>query len=320
MKRWIAILLATAGIALSVNCWAWPDKPIKLIVPAPAGGSMDVVARLLAQQLSADTKQTVIVDNRAGAGGSIGIQALLQAPADGYTLMVTSNNVLVEIPHVMKTPYDPLKDVKPIATFARSGLVLVSAPTPGVNDFSGLLAHLKTRQGKGSFASYSTGTSSHYAGLILNHKVGLDMQHVPFAGSPPALLQVMGGQIDMMFDGIATSLPQIRAGKLKVYGFTGKTRSTYLPDVPTMTELGHPEINAVGWLGVIAASALPEDLTSKIGAAVRKVATTAAFNDALKGVGLTPDSQLSSAQLRDELVEESGRNAAVVKQFNVKLN
>jgi len=320
MKRWIATLLATAGIAFSASGWAWPDKPIKLIVPAPAGGSMDVVARLLAQQLQTDLKQTVIVDNRAGAGGSIGIQALLQAPADGYTLMVTSNNVLVEIPHVMKTPYDPLKDVKPIATFARSGLVLVSAPVPGVNDFKGLLAHLKSRQGKASFGSYSTGTASHYAGLILNHKAGLDLQHVPFAGSPPALLQVMGGQIEMMFDGIATSLPQIRAGKLKAYGYTGKTRSSYLPDVPTMAELGYPEIDTVGWLGVIAPSALSDDLTSKISAAVRKVATVAAFNDSLKSVGLTPDAAPSSAQLRDELLEVSARNAAVVKQFNVKLN
>ena len=320
MKPWIKTLLAAAGVTLAATCWAWPDKPIRLIVPAPAGGSMDVVARLLAQQLSADLKQAVIVDNKAGAGGSIGIQALLQAPADGHTLMVTSNNVLVEIPHVMKTPYDPLKDVKPIATFARSGLVLVSAPTAGVADFKGLLAQLKTRQGKGSFASYSAGTSSHYAGLILNHKAGLDLTHVPFAGSPPALLQVMGGQIDMMFDGIATSLPQIRGGKLKVYGFTGKTRSPYLPDVPTMAELGYPEINAVGWLGVIASSALPEELGNQIGAAVRKVATVAAFNDSLKAVGLTPDAQLSSAQLRDELAEVSAGNAAVVKQFNVKLN
>ncbi len=320
MKRCIAILLATAGIALSASAWAWTDKPVKLIVPAPAGGSMDVVARLLAQQLSADIKQPVIIDNKAGAGGSIGIQALLQAPADGLTLMVTSNNVLVEIPHVMKTPYDPLKDVKPIATFARSGLVLVSAPVPGVNDFKGLLAHLKTRQGKASFASYSAGTASHYAGLIMNQKAGLDMQHVPFAGSPPALVQVMGGQIDMMFDGIATSLPQIKAGKLKVYAFTGKTHSPYLPDVPTMTELGYPEINTVGWLGVIAASSLSEDLTNKIGAAVRKVATVPAFNESLKGAGFTPDAQPSSAQLSEELREVSARNAAVVKQFNIKLN
>ena len=320
MKRWIQRLLAATGIAMAANGWAWTDKPVKLIVPAPAGGSMDVVARLLAQQLSIDIKQPVIIENKAGAGGSIGIQALLQAPADGQTLMVTSNNVLVEIPHVMKTPYDPLKDVKPIATFARSGLVLVSAPVPGVNDFKGLLAHLKGRQGKASFASYSAGTASQYAGLILNHKAGLDMQHVPFAGSPPALVQVMGGQIDIMFDGIATSLPQIKAGKLKVYAFTGKTRSQYLPDVPTMTELGYPEIDVVGWLGVIAASGLSDDLSNKIGAAVRKVATVQAINDSLRSAGLTPDAAPTSAQLSEELKEVSGRNAAVVKQFNVRLN
>ena len=321
MKPSIKTLLAVAGLALSFAAGAaWPDKPVKLIVPAPPGGSMDVVARLLSQHLSAELKQTVIVDNRPGAGGAIGIQAMLQAPADGYTLMVTSNNVLVEIPHVMKTPYDPLKDVKPISTFARSGLVLVSAPVAGVNDFNGLMARLKTRQGKGSFASYSTGTSSHYAGLILNQKAALDLQHVPFAGSPPALLQVMGGQIDLMFDGVATALPQIRAGKLKPYGFTGKSRSQYLPDVPTMAELGYPEIQAVGWLGVIASSALPEELTAQIGAVVRRVAAIPAFNESLKGVGLTPDAQLSSAQLRQELAEESARNAGTVRQFNIKLD
>lgn len=320
MKRWIATLLATAGIAMTANSWAWTDKPVKLIVPAPAGGSIDIVARLLAQHLSADIKQTVIVDNRAGAGGSIAIQAMLQAPADGQTLMITASNVLLEIPHVMKTPYDPLKDVKPISTFARSGLVLVSAPQPGVNDFKGFLAHLKSRQGKASFATYSAGTVSHYAGLILNHKAGLDMQHVPFAGSPPALVQVMGGQIDMMFDGIATSLPFIKSGKLKVYAFSGKSRSPYLPDVPTTAELGYPEINAEGWFGIIVASSLPEELTGKINAAVRRVAAVAAFNDSLKSVGLAPDATLSSAQLREEMLEVSARNAAVVKQFNIKLN
>lgn len=320
MKRWITLLLAWAGLTFSMSVFAWPEKPVKLVVPAPAGGSMDVVARLLAQHLSADLKQSVIVENRAGAGGAIGIQAMLQAPADGYTLMVTSNNVLVEIPHVMKVPYDPLKDVKPIATFARSGLLLVSAPIPDVNDFNGLVSRLKARQGKGSFASYSTGTASHYAGLILNQKLGMDLQHVPFPGSPPALLQVMGGQIDIMFDGIATSLPQIRSGKLKAYGFTGPSRSPYLPDVPTMAELGYPEINTVGWLGVIARGNLPEDLTQKISVAVRKVSTVPAFNESLKSVGLTPDSQLSSAQLSEELVQQSARNAAVVKQFSIKLD
>jgi len=125
---------------------------------------------------------------------------------------------------------------------------------PGVDDLKGLLGLLKSRQGKASFASYSAGTSSHYAGLILNQKTGLDLQHVPFPGSSPALTQVMGGQIEMMFDGIATSLPFIKAGKLKVYGFTGKRRSPYLPDVPTLTELGYPDIQFMGWLGVIATS------------------------------------------------------------------
>jgi len=320
MKRWITTLLVTAAIAATTGSWAWTDRPVKLIVPAPAGGSSDVVARLLAQQLSADIKQPVIVDNKAGAGGVIGIQALLQAPPDGQTLMVTPSNVLAEIPHVMKTPYDPLKDVRPVAALARSGLVLVSAPMPGINDFKSLLGVLKSRQGKASFASYSAGTLSHYAGLILGQKAGLDLQHVPFPGSPPALTQVMGGQIDVMFDGIATSLPFIKTGKLTAYGFTGKQRSSYLPDVPTMTELGYPDIQFTGWVGVIASSALPSDLGNKINAAVRKAASSAAFKERLQALGLEPDVNVSSAQLSEELKEASNRNAAVVKQFNIKLN
>ena len=187
-------------------------------------------------------------------------------------------------------------------------------------DFKGLLELLKTRQGKASFASYSAGTSSHYAGLILNQKTGLDLQHVPFPGSTPALTQVMGGQIEVMFDGIATSLPFIKAGKLKVYGFTGKRRSPYLPDVPTMTELGYPDIQFMGWLGVIASSELPNDVSNKINAAVRKAASTAAFKERLQAIRLEPDINFSSAQLSEELKEVSDRNAAVVKRFNVKLN
>ena len=320
MKRWIATLLATAGIAMTANSWAWTDKPVKLIVPAPAGGSADVVARLLAQQLSADIKQPVIVENRAGAGGAIAIQALLQAPADGQTLMVTANNVLAEIPHVMKTPYDPLKDVKPVATFARSGLVLVSAPMPGVDDLKGLLGLLKSRQGKASFASYSAGTSSHYAGLILNEKTGLDLQHVPFPGSSPALTQVMGGQIEVMFDGIATSLPFIKAGKLKVYGFTGKRRSPYLPDVPTMTELGYPDIQFMGWLGVIASQSPAQRPQHQDQRGRAQGGQHGRIQGAPAGHRAGAGHQLQQCAVERRTQEVSDRNAAVVKQFNVKLN
>ncbi len=314
------LIAVTAVFFLSVpGAYAWTDKPVKMLVPAPAGGTMDVVARVIAQQLSADIGQPVVVDNRPGAGGAIAVQALLQAPADGQTIMVTADNILTEIPHVMKMPYDPLRDIKPIATIARAGMVLVGAPNLPADNTKALVAYVKANPGKVSFASYSAGTTSHYAGMILNQKEGLDMQHVPFAGSPPALQQVMGGQIQVMFDGIVTSMPQIKAGKLKAYGVAGKTRSAHLSDVPTLTELGYPELNFGNWVGVIAATALPVDITAKINAAVIKAADAPAIKGRLNAAGFEPNTALTSAELSQGLKADFERNAALVKRFDIKL-
>jgi tripartite-type tricarboxylate transporter receptor subunit TctC len=314
------IVLALGFIAMSQTVWAWTDKPVKMLVPAPAGGTMDVVARVIAQQLSADIGQPVVVDNRPGAGGAIAVQAMLQAPPDGQTIMVTADNILTEIPHVMKMPYDPLKDIKPIATVARASMVLVGGPAVTGDTLKALVGYIKANPGKTSFASYSAGTTSHYAGMILNQREGLDMQHVPFAGSPPALVQVMGGQIQVMFDGIVTSMPQIKAGKLKAYGVAARTRSAHLPDVPTLTELGYPELNFGNWLGVIAPSALPADLTAKINAAVLKAADTPAIKGRLSAAGFEPNTPLTSAELSQGLQTDFARNAAIVKRFDIKLN
>ena len=248
-----SLLLAALAVITTPLAMAWTDKPVKMIVPAPAGGTMDVVARILADQMSADIGQPVIVDNKPGAGGAIAVQAMMAAPADGQTIMVTASNILTEIPHVMKTNFDPLKDVRPVATVARASMVLVAGPSVPAQDLKGLIAYAKANPGKLSFASYSAGTSSQYAGMIFNQKAGLDLQHVPFAGSPPALVQVMGGQIAVMFDGIVTSMPQIKGGKLKAFGVASKTRSAHLPDVPTLAEQGFPELDFSNWLGTVVA-------------------------------------------------------------------
>lgn len=311
--------LAAAMFAMSASAFAWGDKPVKIIVPAPAGGTMDVVARVIAQQLSVDIGQPVIIDNKPGAGGAIAVQAMLQAPADGLTIMVTADNILTEIPQVMKISYDPLKDIKPIATVARASMVMVGAPNLAADNIKALVAYVKANPGKISFASYSAGTTSHYAGMILNQKDGLDMQHIPFAGSPPALQQVMGGQIQVMFDGVVTSMPQIKAGKLKAYGVASKTRSAHLPDVPTLTELGYPELVFGNWLGVIASSALPADITAKINAAVIKAADAPAIKARLQAVGFEANTPLSSAELSQGLRADFERNAAIVKRFDIKM-
>ena len=254
---------------------AWTDKPVKMVVPAPAGGTMDVVARIVAEQLSADIGQPVIVDNKPGAGGGIGVQAMNASPADGNTIMMTASNVLTEIPNVMKTGFDPIKDVKPVTAIARSYLVLISAPSVPAKDVKGLVAWVKSNPGKTSFASYSAGTVSHYAGMIMNQKAGLDMQHVPFAGSPPALQQVMAGQIPVMFDGMATTKPLAAGGKVQVYGIASKARSPQMPNVPTMAEQGYPEMDYSNWIGVIVSSGVPAATVDKINAALVKAAGAA---------------------------------------------
>jgi tripartite-type tricarboxylate transporter receptor subunit TctC len=312
--------LCAACLALTLPAaMAWTDRPVKLIVPAPAGGTMDVVARIVANQLSTDIGQPVIVDNKPGAGGGIGVQALLQAPPDGNTLMMTASNVLTEIPHVMKMPFDPLKDVKPVTAIARAYMVLVGAPSLEAKDTKSLLAWVKANPGKISYASYSAGTASHYAGMILNQKAGLDMVHVPFPGSPPALQQVVGGQIPIMFDGMATSKPLIASGKLQAYGIASKSRSPQLPNVPTLAEQGFPELDYSNWVGVIASSQMNAPLTDKINAALIKAAGTAQVRDRLVAAGFDMEPLTPPAQLAASVRTDFDRNAATVKQFNIKL-
>jgi len=313
----LSAALALAALAALAQAQSWPDKPVKLIVPAPAGGTMDVIARILGEQLAADIGQPVIIDNKPGAGGAIGVQAMNAAPADGQTLMVMVSNILTEIPHVMKTSFDPLKDVKPVVAVARSGLVFVAAPNFPASDVKGVVAYVKANPGKVSYASYSAGTGSHYAGAIFNRKAGLDLTHVPFPGSPPALQNVMGGQIGLMFDGMVTSLPMIKAGKIKVLAVGTKTRSPYLPDVPTMAELGYPEIDIANWAGIVAPSAVSAEVVDKVSAAVQKAVSAPKVRERLQSLGFEVITPIGPAQLGPMVREEHARNAAIVKSFGI---
>ena len=312
--------LAALALFCTTAAMAWTDKPVRMIVPAPAGGSMDVVARILADQMAIDIGQPVMVDNKPGAGGAIAVKALMAAPPDGTTIMVTANNILTEIPHVMKTGFDPLKDVRPVATVARASMVLVAGPSVPATDLKGLISYAKANPGKLSFATYSAGTSSHYAGMILNQKAGLDLQHVPFPGSPPALVQVMGGHIAIMFDGLVTSLPHIKAGKLKALGVAAKARSAQLPDVPTLAEQGFGEIDFSNWVGTAVASGVPAAMVEKINAATLKAAAAPKVNERLIAAGFEPNTSMSSAQLAQSVKTDYDRNAIIVKTFDIQLN
>lgn len=312
-------LLALLGAACVPAALAWTDKPVKMLVPAPAGGNIDVIARLVAEQLSTDLGQPIVVENKPGAGGAIAVQVLRAAPADGQTVMMIASNVLTEIPHVLKGGFDPLKDVKPVGIVGRGNLVMIAAPNTPAKDFKSFVAYAKKNPGNLGFASYSPGTISHYAGMILNQKAGLDLQHVPFQGSPPALAQVMGGQIPVMFDGYATSRNLISSGKVQAYAVAAKNRLSQLPEVPTLAELGYPDLEFSNWMGVIVSSGVSPEVQEKIHKAVRNVALNPKFRGRMFASGFEGAEDWSIQQLTQSVKTEFDRNAAIVRQFSIQL-
>lgn len=311
--------LAVALAASPLLAHAWTDKPVRIVVPAPAGGTMDVVARVMSEGIASEIGQTVIVDNKPGAGGAIGVQALLTAPADGQTLMFAVSNILTEIPLVMKTRFDPLKDVKPVTQVADGTMVLVAAPAVPANDLNSLIAYLK-KKGEGSYASYSTGTSSHYAGAIFAKKLGLDLQHIPFPGSPPALQNLMGNQVDIMFDGLATSDPLVKAGKVKLFGVGAKQRLSQLPDVPTLAEQGFPEIDFSNWAGAVVSAKVPESLVQKMNAVISKVAATPRVREKLLANQFVPVISENPEALARVTRAEYERNAQIVRAHSIRMD
>ncbi|MGY2492885.1 tripartite tricarboxylate transporter substrate binding protein [Cupriavidus sp. CP313] len=312
-----AAVAAVLALAMPA-AMAWTGKPVRVLIPAPAGGTMDVLARVLTDQLIAELGQPVVIDNKPGAGGAIAINTMLAAPPDGLTILVSTTNVLTEIPHVTKVSFDPMKDVKPVTAVARSSLLLVGSSNLPAKDLPGLISYVKSHPGKLSFASYSAGTVAHYAGTIMNQKTGMDLQHVPFAGAPPALTQVMGGQIAVMYDGMVSSLPMIRAGKLHAFALAAKERSPLLPQVPTFAELGYPDIDFNNWVGVFVSAQVPTDVVQKIQAAVNKAASTRKVQERILALGFETVPPQSPAQLSQTLRTEFDRNASIVKTYQIR--
>ena len=316
-------ILRACAAALALTCataaQAWPDRLVKLIVPAPAGGNIDVIARVYADFLARETGQTVVIENKAGAGGGIGTQAMLLAPADGHTILFTNSNVLAEIPHTLKPPFDPMKDVKAVAMLAKFRYMLVGSPELPANDLAGLGKHLKTLQGKASFGSPSPGTLAHFGGELLNRRFDTDMQHIPFSGSPAALVAVMGGQVTLYIDGVVTAGPLVRGGKLKPFAIAGSTRFAQLPNVPTFAEAGAPELtDFVNWMGVAVSHKVSPAVTDRIYTVTAKIAANREFQAKLADLGFEPLEPTSSDQFAKTLQADFTRNGELVRKMNFK--
>lgn len=312
-----AALLAACGSTLA-QAPNWPDKPIRLVVPAPGGSGLDVVARLLAEQLRPALGQQLIVDNKPGAAGIIGAGEVLKSPRDGYTFMIMINGFASEIPHIVKMPFDPLTSFRPLVQLANYGLVLAINPQVPANDLAGFIAYVKANKGKVSYASYTAGTVSHTLGLELNKLAGLDMLHVAYKGSPPALVDLMGGQVQAMFDASSNVMPHAKAGKLKVLAATTPQRLPTFPDVPTFAELGYKDLTETAWAGLWSAADVPAPIQQKMREATLKVLKEQKVLEQFKTMGWSTGSGATPEELTASLKSASDKQAAMLKSIGFK--
>ncbi len=309
----------TAGHALAQGTVPkWPEKTVRIVAAGPAGASADIVARLLADQLSKQIGQTVIVEPKPGAGGVLAVNDLTMAPRDGHTLLVAVNSLVSEIPHILKLPVDMANEIKPLAEVARGGLVMVGNNALPAKTLSEVVAHVKANPGKVNFASYTAGTLAHVMGLQLNTAAGIDMTHVGYKGSTPALQDLMGGHVQLMFDGMATSIPLIKSGKIKAFAVSTPKRSPLLPDVPTFSELGYPKLEAVAWMGLWVKPDLPPALQAQIREAALKALAQPGARERLQEVGFEPGQPRTPEELSASLKSDYERVGAVLKSIGFK--
>ena len=268
------LFTAIAALALllppAAGAQTYPAKPVKLIVPYPPGGPTDIVARVVGQKLSEQTGQQFIVDNRAGAGGNIGAEAVARSPADGYTLLIATTAHAINMSLFKKMSYNTLKDFAPVAPLTHGPLVIVANPSLQANNVRELVALAKAKPGAINFASSGNGQSTHLSGELFNSMAGVKMTHVPYKGSSPALTDVMGGQASVMFDTMLSAMPFVKSGKLKALAVTSARRSPAAPDLPTVAESGLPGYETLAWNGVLAPAGTPKDVIAKLNAELKR--------------------------------------------------
>ncbi len=264
---------ATAALLpLSAGAQNYPAKTITIIVPFAAGGTTDILARIVAQGMGSELGQPVVVDNRAGAGGNIGGQLAARAPADGYTLfMGTVGTHAINAALYKKMPFDPIKDFAPLTRVANVPNLLVANPSQPFKTVPELIAYAKAHPGKINFGSSGSGSSIHLSGELFKSMAKVDMQHVPYKGSAPAVTDLLGNQIAIMFDNMPSAIQHVRSGKLRAIAVTTATRSPELPDVPTVAESGVPGYEATSWFGMFAPAGTPAPVVAKLNATIVKV-------------------------------------------------
>ena len=298
---------------------AYPSRAVKIVVPFAVGGPADVYARFIAQRLSDSLGQSFVVDNKPGAGSVIGTDLAAKSPADGYTLLLMSNTHTVNETLIPTKPFVLMRDFVAVAPINYSDLVLVANPKVAANNLKDLLTFAKANPGKLNYASSGPGTPYHMAGELLKSMADINAVHVPYKGSSGARTDVIGGQVDLMFDAVTTMTEQVRAGKVKALATTGLKRSDVMPEVPTLTEAGVTGYEATIWLGLMAPTGTPKAVVDKLNEAVSKIASQADVKATWTKQGAAPmvmNPTVFDKYMRDDITKWAG----VIKKANIKLD
>ncbi|MGA8785644.1 MAG: tripartite tricarboxylate transporter substrate binding protein [Polaromonas sp.] len=311
----LPLLLASQGYAQDFP----PKKPVTLVVGFAAGGAADAAARLIAKKLGENIGQTVVVDNKAGAGGNIAHQQVANGPTDGSMLLLGSIGPLTIAPHVMKVSYDPFKDLAAVSGGVNFPNVLVVHKGLGVKNLAEFVALSKKKPGSVDFASTGAGSASHLAGELFNQRAGIDMVHVPYKGGAPALQDLLGERIASYFSAPPTAMPHVESGKLIPLATTGLTRPAYMPNIPTVAESGYPGFEALNWYAFVAPAKTPTALLDRWNKEIVKVLNDAGVKEALNKHGLTPQ-PTSRAELTAFMKKEDVKWSAIVRERKITAN
>lgn len=321
--KWLlaaAALAAVAGVASApALAQAWPSKPLRLVVPYAAGGPIDISARLLGAKLQDSLGQPVLVENRPGAGGNIGVDLIAKGPADGTSLVMSAIATLAINPSLYPSlPYDPLKDLRHVALLVQVPNVLIVANELPVKNVPELVALAKQRPGKLDFGSGSTGSTGHLAGELFKVMTGTYMVHIPYKGSAPALADMMGGRIHLMFDNLASALPSIKSDKVRALATTTLKRSSFLPDLPTLDETGLKGFDLTTWWGVSVAAKTPQAVVDRLSAEILKAMDAPDFKERLRGMGSEAPAMRTPEQFTAFVASELKTYTALVKRSGAK--
>jgi len=299
----------------------FPTRPIKVVVPYPAGGPTDILGRVTADFLSRDLKQTAFVENKPGAQGAIGAEAVARGEPDGYTVLVVSGSMLAQNPMLYKKlPYDPARDFRVLALITEVPVVMEVHPSVPARTIAEFVAYAKQHPGQLSFGSAGTGGTIHLAGEMFGQMAGIEMVHVPYKGAAPALTDLLAGNIQLMFDSLGTALPPVRAGSLRALGVSSAQRSTDLPDVPTVAESGYPDFLVSVWFGVVVSAKVPDTVAAILKHSLDRALDDNTFRATLEEIGYSVIRPQSDAAIAAFIEADRARWSAVIKARNISLD